>query len=149
MSNPYIVVPSAYVVDEDDEMRGLLFPWAGVTIDTLPTVHWSYFRDLIYGLRDIHAITWPDSDSGTEVEASHGDIFCRNILVMDHKARWIDIGAPGEDYPGDSTAFADVLALLSVKADQDLDRDHMKDVETWLRGGMSFADVAMAIGDWS
>ncbi|KAF8530080.1 hypothetical protein BU17DRAFT_59857 [Hysterangium stoloniferum] len=149
ISNPYIVSPSAYIVDEDDDMRGILFPWAGVCIDALPFVRWSYVRDLLFGLRDIHAIIRTDPNFGGEVEGSHGDVFCRNILVMDGKARWIDIGTTEVDYLGDSVAFADVLALLLDKAEGEVDRSHMEDVETWLRDGISFFDIAIAIEFWA
>jgi len=57
-------------------------PWVGISIDALPTVCWSYFHDLVYGLWDIHSLSVPDSDS----ESSKGDILCHNIIVMDGMA---------------------------------------------------------------
>ena len=127
MHSPHIVHSIAYVVDEDGDLRGILLPWAGVTIDALPTVCWSYFRDIVYGLRDIHSLSVQGSDEG---EASHGDVFCRNILVQDGVARLIDLNNEGLDYPGDHKAFANVVQSLKDKADGDIDKKRMSELET-------------------
>ena len=70
----HIVHFIAYVVTKDGDLRGILLPWAGVQIDTLPTVRGSFFRDIVCGLLDIHSHPQSKSEDGEEGEASHGDV---------------------------------------------------------------------------
>ena len=146
--SPHIVHFIGYVVDEDGDLRGILLPWAGVKIDSLPTVRWSFFCDIVYGLSDIHSLTLPESEMGEEREASHGDIFCRNILVKDGVARLIDSANEGLDYPGDHQAFLDVLLALKDKAEGDVDKSRIAELEAWLRAGMSFAQLSEKVKKW-
>jgi hypothetical protein len=138
----------AFVVDEDGDLRGILIPWAGVTIDTLPTIRSSYFRDIVYGLRDIHALPLLDTDIGKKDEPSHGDVFCRNILVMDGVAHLIDVNNEGLDYPGEHEAFLNVLLTLKDKAEGDVHMRRIGELEAWLRAGMGFAKLAEKMKDW-
>lgn len=144
LHSPYIVHIEAYIMDEDDDMRGILLPWAGECIDKVPTVRWSYFRDVTYGLRYIHALTNPDGQD----EASHGDVFCRNILVQDGVAHIIDLDNAGCDYPGDRIAFADVIAELKEKAEGKSDTERMEKLGCLLHEGVSFDNIAAKISDW-
>jgi hypothetical protein len=146
--SPHVVHFIAYVVDDDGDLRGILFPWAGVTIDTLPTIRWSYFRDIVHGLRDIHALPLSETDIGKKDEPSHGDLFCRNILIMDGVARLIDLNTEGLDYPGDHQAFLNVLLTLKDKAEEDIDRSRIGEMETWLHAGMGFAELSDLMKDW-
>jgi hypothetical protein len=146
--SPHVVHFIAYVVDEDDDLRGILIPWAGVTIDTLPTIRWSYLRDIAYGLRDIHALSLSEAEVGKKDTPSHGDVFCRNILVMDGVARLIDLDNAGLNYPGDHEAFLNVLLALKDKADGDVDKSRIGEMETWLRNGLGFAELAEKLQDW-
>ena len=135
-------------MDEDGDLRGILLPWAGVQIDTLPTVRWSFFRDIVYGLLDIHSLPQPKTEDGEEREASHGDVFCRNILVKDGVARLIDLNNEGLDYPGDHEAFFNVILALKDKAEGDIDRSRMDELEAWLRSGMGFAQLLENMKEW-
>jgi hypothetical protein len=133
----------AYVVDEGNDLRGILLPWAGVTIDTLPTISWSYLRDVVCGLRDIHALPLSETVVGEKDELSHGVVFCRNILVMN-----IDLDSEGPDYPGAHKAILNILLNLKDKAEGDIDKSCLEDMETWLRDGLGFTELSAKMNNW-
>jgi serine/threonine protein kinase len=104
----------AYVVDDEVRTRGFLLPYAGLSIDETSNVQWSYFRDVLQGLCEIH-----------DIPACHGDVFPRNILVNDGKAWLIDPGNEGLDYKGDRQALIDTITSLRSKAMSDMDVEKM------------------------
>ena len=69
------------------------------------------------------------------------EMFCRNILVKDGVARLIDLDNAGLDYPGDHEALLNVLLALNEKAERDVDKRRMDELEAWLRDGVGFAQL--------
>ena len=63
-------------------------------------------------------------------------------------ARLIDCANEGLDYAGDHQAFLDVLLTLKDKAEGDIDKSRLAELEAWLRAGMSFAQLSEKVKEW-
>jgi tRNA A-37 threonylcarbamoyl transferase component Bud32 len=111
----------AYVADDEVRTRGFLLPYAALRIDKASCVQWSYFKDLLQGLCEIH-----------DIPACHGDVFPRNILVNSGKAWLIDPGKEGSDYKGDRQALIDTITSLQSKAMSEMDVEKMDSMCTML-----------------
>ncbi|KAG6815834.1 hypothetical protein H0H87_010914, partial [Tephrocybe sp. NHM501043] len=136
--SPYIVALAAFIVDEDGLLRGQLYPWSGVRIDTLPSVTWQMLRDVLAGLRDIGRATMPDHSTGNIVAASHGDVFSRNVVVQDGRARLIDAGNEGLNYEGDRGAAITMFSSLAEKMPTEEDKKKLSVMLELLKTDLGF-----------
>ncbi|KAG6844513.1 hypothetical protein H0H87_006274 [Tephrocybe sp. NHM501043] len=98
-------------------------------------------RDVLAGLRDIATATIPDGCTGSLISASHGDVFSRNVLVQDGKARLIDAGNEGCDYEGDRAAAITMFSSLQEKMATDNDRNRLASILELLKTNFELKDI--------